>query len=172
MGAFKDAVNQWRDNGGVGIPDVGAVRRQQAKWGYGLSLEQSLGKDVGGFFRGNWSDGQTETYAFTEIERQLAIGFLAQGRSWGRDLDTFGLAYARNELSPEHQQYLQTGGLGAFIGDGRLTYAPEQVIETFYSFNLFPNTSLTLDYQFIMNPAYNSDRGPVNFWALRLHTEL
>jgi high affinity Mn2+ porin len=30
---------------------------------------------------------------------------------------------------------------------------------------------ITGDYQFVDNPGYNRDRGPVNLFALRLHAE-
>jgi high affinity Mn2+ porin len=33
------------------------------------------------------------------------------------------------------------------------------------------NWRATVDYQFIVNPAYNRDRGPVSVVALRLQTE-
>jgi high affinity Mn2+ porin len=29
--------------------------------------------------------------------------------------------------------------------------------------------SLTLDYQFVDNPGYNADRGPVSVFAARIH---
>ena len=31
--------------------------------------------------------------------------------------------------------------------------------------------TLTFDYQFITNPAYNADRGPVSIFSGRLHAE-
>ena len=30
---------------------------------------------------------------------------------------------------------------------------------------------LSFDYQFIANPAYNTDRGPVNTFAVRFHAQ-
>jgi high affinity Mn2+ porin len=47
---------------------------------------------------------------------------------------------------------------------------PEQIVETYYAFPLFAAT-LTLDYQFIVNPAYNRDRGPVSVISARMHAE-
>ncbi len=32
--------------------------------------------------------------------------------------------------------------------------------------------ALTGDYQYVMNPAYNADRGPVSIFSLRLHYEI
>ena len=45
----------------------------------------------------------------------------------------------------------------------------EKLIEAYYSYSLTSVTKLTFDYQFIDNPAYNTDRGPVNLFASRIH---
>ena len=45
----------------------------------------------------------------------------------------------------------------------------EQIIETYYSYALSPSTKVSLDYQFVANPAYNTDRGPINIFAGRFH---
>jgi high affinity Mn2+ porin len=63
------------------------------------------------------------------------------------------------------------GGLGILIGDGALNYRPEKILETYYSFVLQKKLALTFDYQFITNPAYNADRGPVSIFSGRLHAE-
>jgi high affinity Mn2+ porin len=56
------------------------------------------------------------------------------------------------------------------VGDGKLpNSAPEQVVETYYSFALRGYLHLTADYQFVDNPAYNRDRGPVSILGARVH---
>ena len=58
-------------------------------------------------------------------------------------------------------------------GDGNLSYALEEVMETYYSFSLWERyVHLTFDYQFIANPAFNQTRGPVSVFGARLHVEL
>lgn len=118
------------------------------------------------------ADGQTEAYAFTEIDRSLSGGTLIKGSAWGRGRDTLGMAFARNGLSQAHRTYLSAGGLGFFIGDGRLNYRPETIFETFYSVEISKRVWVSLDWQHIRNPAYNADRGPVNVGSMRLHVEL
>ena len=66
---------------------------------------------------------------------------------------------------------LQAGGLGFFLGDGRLDYRPEQIVEVFYDLKLHRTLSLALDWQFIRNPGYNAERGPARMLAARLHVE-
>jgi len=43
--------------------------------------------------------------------------------------------------------------------------AIEQIVETYYSLALPSSTRLIFDYQFIANPAYNTDRGPVTIFC-------
>ena len=171
MGNFQDAINYWKVNGKVGIPDVGSVRKESDKYGYGLNVEQYVSTDIGLFARFSNADGQTETYSFTEIENSLSGGAQINGSSWRRPNDIFGVGYAINGLSKEHQEYLADGGLGAFIGDGKINYEPEQIFETYYSVNLMSGLKLSVDYQHITNPAYNRDRGPVDFYGARIHFE-
>ena len=170
MSRFQDATNAAAQTGGT--PDINTVRTgDQVKYGFGLNLEQAVSADFGVFARTSWADGGTETYAFTEIDRSVSGGVLVKGSGWGRSQDTFGFAIARNGLSSAHQDYLSAGGLGFFVGDGRLNYRPELIVETFYNVNLAKAAWISIDWQYIQNPAYNTDRGPVNIGAVRLHTE-
>ena len=152
-------------------PDPCWARKPNVKLGIGLDLEQSLGKDIGVFFRGMYSDGQTEVYSFVSSDRSLSGGVLAKGRSWERPRDLAGLALGVSWLSQAHIDYLKVGGVDGFIGDGALDPAAEHVVEAFYSLNFFSTLWLTGDYQHIQNPAYNAARGPVEVLSGRLHAE-
>ena len=55
---------------------------------------------------------------------------------------------------------------------GHLNYGWERLLETYYNFQIWKSVHATVDYQFITNPAFNRDRGPVSVFALRLHWEL
>ncbi|PWK80419.1 high affinity Mn2+ porin [Mucilaginibacter oryzae] len=140
------------------------------KYGFSINGEQELTNDLGFFFRGSWNDGQTATWAFTEIDRSGSIGLSLAGSSWHRPDDTFGIAAVINGISAEHRAYLAIGGYGFMIGDGRLNnYKTENILETYYSANVNKYLKLSLGYQFIQNPAYNGDRGPVNVFSVRAH---
>ena len=170
MSRYRDALELAAPSSSQ--PDINAVRYgEQTKVGVGINLEQSLSTDVGLFGRAMWSDGKTETYAFTEIDRSLSAGISVRGPKWGRAQDAVGVALAYNGLSSVHRRYLAAGGLGFFVGDGQLNYRPEAILEAYYSIGLGKANSLALDWQHIRNPAYNADRGPVNVLAVRLHTE-
>jgi len=169
MGGFSDAVAEAAANGGT--PDVAKVRRDRAKLGFGIGLEQNLTRDLGLFGRYSWNDGRTETYAFAEIDRSLTAGLAMGGRLWFRPRDTVAVAFVQDSLSDSHRTYLAAGGLGNFLGDGWLNYRPERVFEAYYSFQAFSGLWITLDGQYVMNPGYNADRGPVTFLGCRLHFE-
>ncbi|NOT17757.1 MAG: carbohydrate porin [Sulfuriferula sp.] len=170
MSRYRDALNLSAATNTT--PDLNAVRTgEQIKFGIGLNIEQAISDDIGLFARVGWADGQTETYAFTEIDQSISAGALIQGSAWGSAQDSIGLAFARNALSAAHRGYLAAGGIGFFIGDGKLNYQPELILEGFYRWQTTKQLNLTADWQHIRNPAYNADRGPVDVVALRAHLE-
>ena len=95
-----------------------------------------------------------------------------RGSWWRRPGDSFGAAWVLNGLSDQHRDYLARGGLGFFLGDGQLDYRPEQIVEVYYSATTFRGLWFTLDYQHVANPGYNAERGPADFFGVRLHLEM
>ena len=168
MGNYQDALTA-TTNGS--IPAVADVRKRQAKVGYGINVEQAVTSNIGVFGRASWADGKTETYAFAEIDRSLSAGVLVSGAEWSRSDDTVGLAFVQNGLSSTHRDYLAAGGLGFFVGDGRINYRPERILETFYNVAIKKGTHIGIGFQHIENPAYNHDRGQASVASVRLHTE-
>ena len=83
-----------------------------------------------------------------------------------------GVAGVFNQVSRDYKAYLNAGGLGVLIGDGRLPHpGGERILETYYSAQFASFAKVTLDYQFVQNPAYNTDRGPVSILGLRLQLQ-
>jgi high affinity Mn2+ porin len=101
----------------------------------------------------------------------LSFGTSIKGTRWGRADDRVGLAAAFNALSKDHRDYLAVGGLGILIGDGQINYQPEQVLEAYYALNVGKGATLTFDYQNLVNPGDNADRGPVHIFSGRFHAE-
>lgn len=151
--------------------DISLTRKGRTKYGYVVSLEQALTDDVGMFGRWSWNDGRTEIMAFTDIDASLSMGTSIKGTRWGRPDDVIGIGGVVNALSTDHREYVAAGGLGVLIGDGRLNYRKERIFESYYAYALSRQVTLTVDYQFIVNPAYNADRGPVSVFSGRLHAE-
>ncbi|MGZ5967490.1 MAG: carbohydrate porin [Polyangiales bacterium] len=152
-------------------PDLCWVRRLNVKMGIGINLEQHLLDDVGLFFRGMISDGQTEVDAFNAADRSLHFGAVAKGSRWHRPLDVTGIGYGVAWISQAHADYLALGGIDGFVGDGRLRKTAESVFEVFYSLSLLRALWLTADFQHIRGPGFNADRGPVTVWGGRVHAE-
>ena len=169
MGRYQDAVRLAASTGGAA--DVAAVRRYTSRGGISFNAEQQVSPDLGLFARAGIASGDVEPYEFTDVDRTIATGLSLSGERWGRPDDTVGFAGVINGISGAHQAYLNAGGLGILVGDGKLPHPGlEKIIETYYSFAL-SSWRATLDYQFIANPAYNRDRGPVSVIGVRLHSQ-
>lgn len=170
MGSYLAAIDSGLLN--ATAPDVTKTRMySRDKKGFYLNAEYSM-RHGGAFMRYSWNDGKNETWAFTEIDRSLSLGVSFKGTAWHRAGDKWGLAYVGNGLSPNHRDYLKLGGYGFIIGDGKLNYGTEHIVELFYSFQIPAlHIFITPDYQHVIHPAYNKDRGPVDIVALRLHFE-
>jgi len=155
---------------GVTIPD--AARAYRYKYGFGLNWEQEVAKNVGMFSRLGWNDGHEETWTFTDANWTASLGVSVKGEAWRRPDDTFGLAGIVSGASSDNQKFLKAGGTDMLDGDGTLSYRPEKVLETYYDFKLVWNIRGALDYQFIADPAFNRNRGPVSVFGARLHWEI
>ena len=152
-------------------PDICWVRKANTKMGIGINIEQGIAEDIGVFFRGMYSDGKTEVYNYMSADQSISLGTDIKGAHWGREKDSAGLGYAQSWLSKDHATYLNRGGIDAFLGDGKINYSPERVVDIYYQCHAMKSVWLTADYQHLMNPGYNSDRGPVNIYGVRVHLE-
>jgi high affinity Mn2+ porin len=169
MGSFADAIALAAVTGGPA--DIAAVRRYNSRGGISANLEQQITKDLGVFARAGWADGNIEPYEFTDVDRTVAAGLSLTGKQWGRPDDTVGLATVVNGITTVHQAFLNDGGLGILVGDGMLPHPGlEHIVEAYYQLPV-SYFKLTLDYQLIVNPAYNTDRGPVSVVAARMHAQ-
>lgn len=172
IASFNDALNYLQANSNADHQAILAVRNSEKfKYGLGINIEQDINENIGFFMRAMKADGRTETLAFTETDGSISTGLSIKGTNWQRSKDTLGLGFLYNTISKERRDYLAAGGISFFLGDGYLNYRPEQIFETYYSLNAWKNFYVTADYQRVWNPGYNSDRGPVDFGALRLHID-
>jgi high affinity Mn2+ porin len=167
MGAYADAVSLGRATGAT--PDTALVRRYSSQPGAAINIEQQIGEDLGLFARASFNEGSKEAYEFTEINRSFSAGLSLKGAAWNRPEDTVGFAAVVNGLTSPAHAYFAAGGLGILIGDGQLPhYGSEDILEAYYS-AVMAGFSVAADYQFIANPAYNRDRGPVSVFGVRIH---
>jgi high affinity Mn2+ porin len=169
-GRFQDAIALAQITGQPA--DITLVRQYTSRPGVSMNWEQQVSDNVGIFARAGWADGSVEPWDFTDIDRTVAGGVAINGKNWGRPDDTVGIAGVLNNIAGVHQAFFNAGGLGILIGDRQLPNPGlEKIFEAYYSYVLAADRRLTFDYQFIANPAYNTDRGPVNVFAARFHAQ-
>ncbi|HEY4055497.1 MAG TPA: carbohydrate porin [Kofleriaceae bacterium] len=186
VGRFSDAIDELGNDhtaancpaGSVtygstnaGAPDLCWVRKPQLKHGAGIAFEQFILPDVGVFARAMYSEGRTEVDAYNSADRDVSVGAIGKGTLWKRPYDTAGMGLAFSWISDIHAQYLDLGGIDAFVGDGDLTKGTEGAFEVFYSAHVWGPLWLGGDYQRIWNPGFNKDRGPLNVFGVRGHAE-
>jgi high affinity Mn2+ porin len=171
MGSYRQAINNFLA-GETSRPDIISTRRQgRVKYGFGLNFEQDLAEQFGIFGRLGWNDGRNESFEYTEVDRTLEFGFYVKGKAWHRANDRAGAVVAANVLTNDHARYLALGGLGFLLGDGALTYGPEEIVEAYYTVHLWRGLFASVDLQHINNPGYNQARGPVIVPGVRLHVD-
>jgi high affinity Mn2+ porin len=170
FGSYSDAI---RLSEVTGQPaDIAAVRNYTSRDGISLNLEQQIAPNLGIFVRAGLVSGNVEPWQVSDIDKTLAAGVSVSGKQWDRPNDTWGIAGIVNGISSVHQAFFNDGGLGLVIGDGTLPHAGlEQIIETYYSLAIAKSYWISPNYQFVVNPAYNQDRGPVSVLGVRLHAE-
>ena len=152
--------------------DIAAVRTPSSKLGIVLNVQQQFEPDLGGFLRLSAQQGQYEAFEFTDVTESVALGLSLTGERWKRPDDTVGLAAVVNQTSGAAQRFLNAGGLGILVGDGQLPHpGTERIVETYYRLGLVKGVHVAIDYQYIDNPAYNRDRGPVSVFGARFHAQ-
>lgn len=171
MGVYRVAI----DNYLAGItktPDITAHPLQTTvKYGFGVNLEQPVNDWLGVFVRWGWNEGQHESFAYTEVDQTWQVGLGGNGARWKRPNDRMGLVFVSNGISRYHQEYLANGGLGFLLGDGKLTYGRENILESYYTVHVWRGFYPAVGLQYLVNPGYNKDRGPVVVPMLRVHVE-
>jgi hypothetical protein len=171
MGLYRDAVKAYLA-GEDPTPTITLHEKYGAvKYGFGLNAEQELTENLRVFGRFGWNEGQHESFAYTEVDQTMEFGGDFAGKHWGRDNDKVGLAFVSNAIKRDHQEYLKLGGLGFLLGDGKLNYAREDILEGYYTVHTWRGMFYALDAQYIEHPGYNQDRGPVLVESVRMHVD-
>ncbi|MHB8260981.1 MAG: carbohydrate porin [Bacteroidia bacterium] len=174
--SYNTAINEMKKGDSSLIPIISGhqagIQYGAVKYGFGISFNQELTNNIGVFARASWNDGQSATWAFTPIDQSASAGIRIKGDIIKRPEDNFGVAYVANGISAPHRAYMNAGGYDFMVGDGKLpNYGFEQILEAFYKVRLTKWLWTTADYQFVQNPGYNKDRGPVHIFAIRAHVE-
>jgi len=171
MGSYREAVQAFLA-GQTPKPDIVATRRQgRIKYGFGFNFEHEISKTLRIFGRVGWNEGQNESFAYTEVNQSFALGGDWRADRWHRHWDKLGVVFMSNAISKAHQNYLALGGVGFLLGDGRLNYGRENIVETYYNAHLWRGIYISPNVEYIVNPGYIRDRGQVVVGGVRLHLE-
>ncbi len=177
MGTYREAIQDFLNgtdtaNYGVTVPTITLHEHIKAlKYGFGYNTEQELTEALRVFGRFGWNEGQHESFAYTEVDQTVEAGADYAGNRWHRPADKVGFATVSNAIKSDHQNYLKLGGLGFLLGDGKLNYGRENIVECYYNWHAWRGLFYSVDVQHINNPGYNRDRGPIWVGAVRAHVE-
>ncbi|HXC25393.1 MAG TPA: carbohydrate porin [Gemmatimonadaceae bacterium] len=150
-------------------PDITRTRQVRTNPGIVINAEQAITDDLGLFSRVSYSPDLDEILGGTDCGESVTLGGVLKGRWWRRLNDVIGVSGVVGGLSPAARAYFAAGGMGILIGDGALNYRHEKGLEAYYAYALKRWATLSFDYQYIANPGYNADRGPVPIYAIRTH---
>jgi carbohydrate-selective porin OprB len=177
MGTYREAVEDFLNGSdtakfGVTAPAITLHEHFSAlKYGMGYNAEQEITENLRAFGRFGWNEGQHESFAYTEVDQTVLVGADFAGTRWRRPVDKIGLAVVSNAIKRDHQDYLKLGGLGFLLGDGKLNYGRENIVEGYYTWHAWRGMFYSLDVQHISDPGYNRDRGPNWVGSARAHID-
>ena len=171
MGNYRLAV-QHSIAGITPTPEITSVERFGTnKYGFSWNNEQDITENLRVGTRFGWNDDQEESFCYTEVGQSALGAADYMGARWHRPQDKAGVAVVSNAIKKDHQNYLKYGGLGFLLGDGRLNYGRENIVESYYTWHAWRGLFFALDTQHIDNPGYNRDRGPVWVFSVRGHID-
>ncbi|MGA2169534.1 MAG: carbohydrate porin [Terracidiphilus sp.] len=177
MGTYREAVDDFLSGSdtakyGVTVPTITLHEHFSAlKYGFGYNTEQEVTENLRVFGRFGWNEGQHESFAYTEVDQTVELGADYAGTRWHRPVDKIGLAVVSNAIKADHQEYLKLGGLGFLLGDGKLNYGRENIVESYYTWHAWRGMFYSVDAQRIADPGYNRDRGPAWVGSIRAHVD-
>jgi hypothetical protein len=177
MGTYREAVADFLNGSdtakyGVKVPTITLHEHYSAlKYGFGYNAEQELTENLRIFGRFGWNEGQHESFAYTEVDQTVLAGADYAFSRWHRSQDKIGLAVVSNAIKADHQEYLELGGLGFILGDGKLNYGRENIVESYYTRHAWRGLFYSVDVQHVNNPGYNRDRGAVWVGSVRTHID-
>jgi hypothetical protein len=131
---------------------------QQRHSGFGLSVDQKLGREWNLFGRyGQRVDGDGA------FDKALTLGFEHGGRLWGRARDAVGFAYGW--LHTDDAWHRVTGADPTLVGFRASGH--ERVAELYYRLRLNDRLDLAPDFQLIQRPGGDPDASSLTVFGLR-----
>jgi hypothetical protein len=130
---------------------------QQRHTGYGLSVDQRVGREWNLF--GRWGQRTAGDGAF---DRALTVGFEHGGRLWGRGHDAVGVAFGWLRTGSAWRTATADGTLTGYSASGA-----ERIAELYYRMRLNEHVELSPDFQLIQRAGGDGNASSVRVWGLR-----
>ena len=106
------------------------------KYGFGYNTQQELTDNLRVFGRFGWNEGQHESFAYTEVDQTVEIGRRLRRPARGTAPRTRS-AWPSSPMpsSATIRTIFGYGGLGFLLGDGKLNYGRENIVESYYNWH-------------------------------------
>jgi hypothetical protein len=129
-------------------------RNDKSGDGWGLSFDQQITQDITAFAR--WGLQSDDVY---EVKRAWSLGFQLIGTLWGREADSFGIAFGRAETSGAYRDLLRAESFRTTPGESRL--------EAYYRWQLNEHLALSPDVQWVDGLKSSSRADQVTILGMR-----
>ncbi len=130
------------------------TKTREDNYGVGLSFDQEVTESLGIFARYGWQRGSV-----SQVEHAWSAGLQCSGKFYGREDDTFGLAYGMALIGDDWKD--ANSGINA--GD-------EHHAELYYNLKVNEHLNISPDIQWVKNP--NGDRDNGDVWAFGIRAQL
>lgn len=103
MGNYRQQ-NQAFFRGETPTPEITAHPfTRSVKYGVGLYVEQQISENRRVHARFGWTEGQPESFAYTEVDQTFAVGGDYSFKAFNRPNDKLGLTFVSNVIKKDHQ---------------------------------------------------------------------
>ena len=169
MGSYADAIALAAMTGGPA--DISAVRQYRSRGGVSMKIEQEISSDLGAFVRAGAANATSSPTSSVTSTARWRPGLRSRGRDGGgRTTRSDWPAWSTEFPASTKPSSMPVGSVSSSAmancripvsnrSSRRITNSP------------IGQWGVTFDYQFIVNPAYNRDRGPVSVLGMRLHAQ-
>ena len=143
-------------NGKDHVSLINPMRTNESNHGFGLSLDQRINGTFALFARYGRQYG-----GVSRVEHAWSAGVQCFGKIFGRDDDTFGLAYGMAVIGEEWRRVARKEGINS--GD-------EDHLEFYYNLKVNDHLNISPDIQWVKNPDGGMDNDDV--WAFGIRAQL
>jgi len=127
------------------------TKTREDNYGVGLSFDQEITESLGIFARYGWQRGSV-----SQVEHAWSAGLQCSGKFYGREDDTFGLAYGMAVIGDDWKD--ANSGINA--GD-------EHHVELYYNLKVNEHLNISPDIQWVKNPNGDRDNDDVSAFGIR-----